>query len=425
MAESFIELAQLAARLPEGDLLMPPHRQRERISLPLVGLLSSRLGTCPRRRGEICRRLARSVLDCRRRGGTLLVGQGTAIEDFARRAAEVFRVPLLLIGSDRDGVRADRKIGEPVCDLELRITAQAGEEFFSNDDRVAWVADRLDVLYARAKGRVVSATVRRLDRCRDGSTRVAVPEDGSPTTTGLIAAGAIGWYWLPEKICGSPSELSVKGDFDDPELWTSDWLVHCTRGRADRWPDETLRQYQDALLLGGQSAAKRRALDALQRIVQSRRLIGSAITSAKSTPVVCFSSIPLRDLLHARSYRPHLKRWDYEPYGIAIRRRAASTMGARPVIYGTKDLREKLPSADRYLFQASGNTYDWTSEREWRVCGSVDLAKLPVEDVRVFVPQRDAAARIASVSPWQVVCVSDCPNRTICPNRPDRLFQAY
>jgi hypothetical protein len=137
-------------------------------------------------------------------------------------------------------------------------------------------------------------------------------------------------------------------------------------------------------------------LDSLRRIVQKRRLIGSALASGRSWPVVCFSENSLSGLLSQRRYRPHLHRWDYEPYGIAIRKSAAISDGVQPVIYGSGNDRAKLPMAERYRFQAIGKTYDWTQEREWRCAGDVDLERFDPKDVRVFVRDQSEARWIGT-----------------------------
>ncbi len=184
------------------------------------------------------------------------------------------------------------------------------------------------------------------------------------------------------------------------------WLIHCTRGRVGRWPDETERQYRDSMLLGTASSAQRGPLDALTRIVRSGRIVAGARASNHGYPVVCFSALSLQRLLESRCFRPHLGRWDYEPYGVAIRTSSAQKQGVQPVIYGKKSDRARLPEEDQFRFHPQGTTYDWGREREWRSRRSIDLGSIDREDVRVFALDTVAARSSLSDCPWQVSFLS-------------------
>ena len=190
--------------------------------------------------------------------------------------------------------------------------------------------------------------------------------------------------------------------------WASqegEWLVHCTRGTDAAWPGVTPRQYLDSMLLGDGEAGGGDALQTLSRIVRSGRLLARAGASSRAHAVVCFSAVPLRELLCRRCYRPHLHRWDYEPYGVAIRCRAAAAAGVKPVIYGDPTDRATIPPDDRYRFQPRGATYDWTAEREWRSPGDIDLGRFAADDVRVFVPNAEDAVAVGRLSRWPVTVV--------------------
>ncbi len=100
--------------------------------------------------------------------------------------------------------------------------------------------------------------------------------------------------------------------------------------------------------------------------------------------MVCFSALPLKELLQRRCFRPQLGRWDYEPYGIAIRLSVAKRLGIQPVIYGDTKDRALLPAEDQFRFHPIGKTFDWREEREWRSSESVNLAAMNPDDIRVF-----------------------------------------
>lgn len=229
-----------------------------------------------------------------------------------------------------------------------------------------------------------------------------------------MGLGAIGWYCRPPE---HPAPHADHSDADDSVSATrpissdwaetdGEWLVHCTRVCNGPWPGQTEHQHTDALLLGGSMTTLcnvRSPLDTLHRIIHMQRLVGSAMTTDRSRPVVCFAALPLSELLSRRNYRPHLHRWDYEPYGVAIRKSAAIAAGFQPVIYGSATDRERIRESDLYRFQSVGSTYDWTQEREWRCAGGVDLRQFSRHDVRFFVATEEDAKQIGDTYDVSVV----------------------
>ncbi|QDV40496.1 hypothetical protein Enr13x_03020 [Stieleria neptunia] len=373
-----------------------------------LALTSSHLGTSPRLHAEVCRYISRSMIEARQAGHVLLVAAGSAIEPWAVRAADLFSVPVIRVHVNASEA-SDRSPG-----LQRRIEVR-GDRSLSRDWVVVALADRVDCVFTRRKGNVERSLRLRLDHERQPTVRVAV-HDGSVDKTAqrsardLMGWGAVGWYCRPgatecvsadggrESECGAPRRLSTACRSPQWATTRGRWLVHCTRTSQGPWPGQTDRQHRDGLLLGETTQAtiaKRTPLDSLQRIVRMRRLVASAIASDRAWPVVCFSEESLQRLLSRRSYRPHLHRWDYEPYGIAIRKSAAIAAGAEPVIYGDAAHRKTIPETDRFRFQSVGTTYDWTRECEWRFAGDVDLDRFDRRDVRVFVADRADVWRVS------------------------------
>ncbi len=401
---------------------------------PWVAVVCSRLGHDPARHRRIGRRLSRSVLDCRARGGTLLYAEGSAIAGWAERAAELFGVDRLAVRVGRDSDR-DSEVGtESAADTTSRGTLRVepnGADSVSRDRVLIALADRVDALYVRRGGKIERSLLERLQWRDDATTRVAISGDRDCGGGSLVADGAIGWYLAASRevdrwsrpvdgrsrSVGGPTrgdanaEETQEGTGGSSEAWPEwtrqegEWLVHCTRGTDAAWPGVTPRQYLDAMLLGGGEAVVGDAFDTLSRIVRMGRLLAAAGASPRAQPVVCFSAVPLRELLRRRCYRPHLHRWDYEPYGVAIRSRAAAGAGVKPVIYGAPNDRETIFPEDRYRFQPCGTTYDWTAEREWRSPGDIDLGRFAADDVRVFVPNGTDAVAVKRVSRWPVTAV--------------------
>ncbi|MCG8653216.1 MAG: hypothetical protein MI861_25470 [Pirellulales bacterium] len=371
---------------------------------PLIGITSSRLGRDPQRHHLIGRFLARSVQDCDRRSGTILVAQGSAIDPWTRRAAELFAVPLR-----RFSVNGKTAAGE------IKIRSRSGGEL-SRDQVLIALADRVEATYVRRGGMIEHYLRQRLSLLKDGSTRVAVSRIQPCAANGLIDAGAVGWLLAgndnePALAAGPfspapPSNDDRPNDRQPNDDWTraenGRWLVHCTRGCSGAWPGETQRQYMDALLLGHTGWPRRAPLDALLRIVRSGRLLAGGRASRKTQPVVCFSAVPLRQLLTRRCFRSHLGRWDYEPYGVALRREAAESLGAQQVIYGKPQQLTALQPADQFRFHPVGRTFDWQQEQEWRIPHYVELNRLDQRDVRVFVDRTSDYQYLSPFCRWPI-----------------------
>jgi hypothetical protein len=126
------------------------------------------------------------------------------------------------------------------------------------------------------------------------------------------------------------------------------------------------------------------AMDNLVAILRSGKIQGSVRMVRTKRTVVCLFDAPLSELNRLLA---HNNRRRYEPFGIAIDKRYAFAMGARPVIY------LPWPEAcqildERELWRVVAIDFsqtppvDWTFEREWRV--AEDL-KLPGEGAVALV----------------------------------------
>ena len=148
--------------------------------------------------------------------------------------------------------------------------------------------------------------------------------------------------------------------------------------------------------------------------MQQRRLIAGAVTSHREFKVVCFTEVPLPEILRRRTYRSHLHRWDYEPFGIAVRKSAAMRIGIQPVIYSDNKESHSLLPQDRYRYQAKGEKNDWTKEREWRAHGDVDLDRLSPEDVIIFVANNPLTQAISAINHkgWRLATIDSLASRS-------------
>ncbi|MGH7906020.1 MAG: rRNA maturation RNase YbeY [Candidatus Binataceae bacterium] len=117
------------------------------------------------------------------------------------------------------------------------------------------------------------------------------------------------------------------------------------------------------------------ALDNLVAILREGTVRAATRMIRGKRPAVCLfdaSLIELRELLHRRNRRR------YEPFGIAVDKRYAFSMGARPVIYlPWREARELLPPEELWRVGAMDMErtapVDWSFEREWRTAGDLAL----------------------------------------------------
>lgn len=365
---------------------------------PLVAIVCSRVGHDPHRHRSLSQQIAASLQQAHRDGASLLIADGTAIDPWVTHAAEVFQLPV----------------------VRFAITDQ-------RDREVIAVADQVDAVYVRSGGKVTEL-LRLRSLLQSGMVRVAIEGAASgremkdrQAVWELLDAGAVGRYVPADELTESTSGREPSGaEPDGPRppvthgaaaIDWSNYLAHCTRAAAGPWPGQTWPQYRDDLLLANPAAAARDAIDALCRIVRSQRLIAGAMTSNRDESVVCFSAVELPKLLAARTYRSHLHRWDYEPFGIAVARPAAVRIGMQSVVYGDRRQRKELPADQRFRFQSAGSTYDWTSEQEWRCGSDIDLSRLGPGEVFIFVPDENSARRVGSCNhaTWPMIRLDQLP----------------
>ena len=177
------------------------------------------------------------------------------------------------------------------------------------------------------------------------------------------------------------------------EVTGVDWsryLYHYTRGCPGPWPGQSHPEYIEDLLDGGPPSA-RGALDTLVRIVTERRLrAGSRLVRGEAT-VISWTSRPPLELGALRLWSPGLIRWTFEPYGLAVGKKALRERGAKPVIYARSAAHQRLRPEDRYRFQKhEPPRCSWKHEREWRIREDLLLKDLAPVDWFLIVPDDEA-----------------------------------
>ena len=387
---------------------------RSRLDRPLVAIASSRVGrVVSQQRGWLdALRDACATVDGDRE--TLLIAETTATARFVAHCGARFQLDTFTVSPTSPHCRTlDRWVDELIGKAErlrvpdlslsplllpLETQPSNGLETLPVADRALFaIANRVVVLRARPGG-----VVAQLVAIRDGEARLkpckithlAVPDERSRAAAVTLSGPQL-FARLQE--CGI--------DFDGP--WQ--WLTHWTRAAAGAWPDESENDYLDDLLFAP-VPADRSALGALSRIVAHRRVLATRRLTRGDEAVVSFTALPLQDLVQRRVFRKHLARWDFEPYGICIRRAWLSDRGARPVQYGDDVLWSSLAATDRPYFQRrfskgsrSGTAIDWSEEQEWRHVGDIDLAPLSAAAAFLFVPTVTEAASLREISHWPVI----------------------
>src|SRR5271163_5149512 len=115
------------------------------------------------------------------------------------------------------------------------------------------------------------------------------------------------------------------------------------------------------------------ALDNLVAILKDNVIRGGTRMVRGGRPAVCMFDVPIAELGAILDRR---NRRRYEPFGIAVDKRYAFKMGARPVIYLPWNEAEKiLPPEESWrvvsLEMDKTPPVDWSFEREWRTVGDL------------------------------------------------------
>lgn len=318
------------------------------------------------------------------------------------------------------------------------IMSEAGGPAERNEDlrdrALAWWSERLEVLFVRAAGTWDRLLRERSSWRQRGARSVVIPAHpklmNDAQRKALVAEGA-SLRCSPDRskrlelprVDGSRSSvpgqsISTSQWYETNDLATSvdrlpsllqeKYLTHWTRAPRYGWCDESEEQYIDRLLRG-ESRSAPTAVDALLRILVERRIRGTSRWVRGGTRVVSLTEVSLVELRERRVYRRHLRRFDFEPYGLCMRREILTRLGARPVMYGDRASGRTLNDQDRPFFQLAlsrgARPVDWTCEREWRVPQEIDLTRFAADDLVVFVRTADEIDQVAAQCFWPVIAL--------------------
>jgi hypothetical protein len=289
-------------------------------------------------------------------------------------------------------------------------------------------ADLVHAIEVREGGNIAHSLDYRFEstgECDVGSVRIyQFADELSPKTSDCKVKKAVNWVLLDSADKPSGSSLSrcesgqsairnptvpLRLMWQRSDTQTSDYLTHCTRAMQNHWPDESLEVEWDRWLLR-EHPTERSPLESLRRIVTQQRLRARPGLVRNDVESVSLSEVPLLELLSRRRYRNHLRRWDWEPYGVCIRKDALLEHPCQPVIYGDETIWKSLPSFQRSWYQpavSKNGKEDWRNEKEWRHLGDLNLSELRWESIFVFVPTRQEAKILSQECRWTVVWLWD------------------
>ena len=117
------------------------------------------------------------------------------------------------------------------------------------------------------------------------------------------------------------------------------------------------------------------ALDNLAAILRDGIIRGGKRMVRGTRPAVCLFDVPIGEL---RTILDRRNRRRYEPFGIAVDKRYAFRLGARPVIYlPWREAANVVAQQESWrvvsLEMERNPNVDWTFEREWRVAGDLEF----------------------------------------------------
>ncbi len=353
---------------------------------------------------------------CRRSlfpGSQLILAQRLAMTPLVQCLARAVGLPMLWLSTN------------PACNRQLATLMPPGSSRrWPPDWHAALLADTIELISARPGGNVARLVEALLNRSSPGSP----PAHRHRIPTIRIAVGqtlvppqlAKRWLQLGAAVANNPdanNAADIVGPLADPrpprserlrltssnELLTGDYLYHWTRACPGPWPGQTSEQYLNDLLFHP-SRSSRSAEASLRHILTARRLVGTNRLTRSSHPVVCWTEVAPWEWPSRRVYRKHLRRWDFEPFGIGVRKQVLRDFQARPVTYGTDTDWSNLPQEERPFFQIrSGRNRSlgtWESEREWRTLGDVPLDRLGKNDACLIVPTSESAQRLTPLHSW-------------------------
>ena len=183
-------------------------------------------------------------------------------------------------------------------------------------------------------------------------------------------------------------------------IW--DYIVHWTRTCHGPWPGESKYDFLNRLVNSG-SEYPNNAFRSLKNMIKTEKIYASSKRIRKSIRCIGFSDLGPESMLKLMRWLPKRVSWNFEPYGLAIKKDAASDFEIRRVIYGDNEVYEKLSEENRPYFQSRGSEeVDWSEENEWRKLGDLTLDKIHRKDLALIVWSKAEASEISNITDIKV-----------------------
>ncbi len=180
------------------------------------------------------------------------------------------------------------------------------------------------------------------------------------------------------------------------------YLTHWTRSSADPWPGEPIHEFYRRLA-ASKSEYPLSASATLKRIIDERLIRASRWRMPMQQPMVSFTALEPQDMAERMTWRRRFVRPAYEPYGIAIEKNALVGLGARPVTYGDREEERSLNRNERLFFQKlSRKGAEWKNEKEWRLIGDLDLAKIDPKHILILLRTEEEKKEIKELCPFTI-----------------------
>jgi hypothetical protein len=208
-----------------------------------------------------------------------------------------------------------------------------------------------------------------------------------------------------EKPIAGPCHYEFESIIDFPD-WN--YLTHWTKTCHGPWPGENKSSFYARLLASGDKYPNM-AFDTLHNIISEGKLRGSSNKMRNGRCAIGFTEAsPSTVLTKMIRWRSRHVNWNFEPYGVAIEKETAVSLGIRPVIYGEETDYKILSDCDKPYFQNLGKgDVDWRFEKEWRYLGDLDLKKIPADKIIFLAFHKQEALSLAPVIFGQVLALGN------------------
>jgi len=174
------------------------------------------------------------------------------------------------------------------------------------------------------------------------------------------------------------------------------YLIHWTRAAHHGWPDESAYDYyHDICEL--KAEYPRSGLKTLIRILIDGKLLASSRHYRRGLSAVAFSSLAPSNAVDLMKWRARYREMTIEPYGVAIEKAYAETLGVKKVFYGNPEMYDYLEEENKPYFQSIGVKGCWIPEKEHRHIGDIDLTFVPSHRMAVIVRDANEKEKIEGI----------------------------